>query len=229
MRRRGDGSARTSVTRGPTIDARRESLERVLDEVTAVVEGGGIVVYPTDTVYSIGCDPYEATAIGKIYASKARPEEGPLSLYLGSVAEALEYVGSSPFAVNAVRRTMPGPIALVVPRPPFIPERVTWGKDGLGLRVPDHPLAAAILERCGPLAGTSASRAEQEPYWGDDDLGLLPDCDLAVLDGPTPRRARSTILDITWPQPRVVRQGVLSAESLEEKLGTRIARPYEGP
>ena len=104
MRRGGDGAARTSVA---TIDARKESLERVLDEVAAVVEGGGIVVYPTDTVYSIGCDPYEADAIGKIYASKARPEEGPLSLYLASVQEALEYVGASSFATMAIRRTMP--------------------------------------------------------------------------------------------------------------------------
>ena len=209
------------------IDARKEPLEYVLDEVTAVVEGGGIVVYPTDTVYSVGCDPYEREAVAKIYASKARPQDGPLSLYLGSVQEALEYVSADPFAAVAVRRTMPGPIALVIARPPFIPERVTFGSDGLGLRVPDHPLAAAILERCGPLAGTSASHGDDAPYWGDDDLSLLPDCDLAVLDGPTPRRARSTILDITRPTPRIVRNGAIPADVLEEKLGTTIARPYE--
>lgn len=225
MRRGGDRTAGTSVR--ATIDARKESVERVLDEVAAVVEAGGIVVYPTDTVYSVGCDPYEKGAIGKIYASKARPHEGPLSLYLGTVQEALEYVGPSPFAVMAIRRTMPGPIAIVVPRPAFIPERVTWGNDGLGLRVPNHPLAAAILERCGPLAGTSASRGDDPPYWGDDDLSLLPDCDLAVLDGPTPERARSTILDITRAQPRILRPGIIPAETLEEKLGTTIARPYD--
>jgi len=209
------------------IDARKEPLEAVLDAVAAVVEGGGIVVYPTDTVYSIGCDPYERAAIAKIYASKARPREGPLSLYLASVQEALEYTSANPFAAVAVRRTMPGPIALVIPRPAFIPERVTWGNDGLGLRVPDHPLASAILDRCGPLAGTSASRGDDPPYWGDDDLLLLPDCDLAVLDGPTPQRARSTILDITRPIVRIVRNGVIPAEVLEEKLGTTIARPYD--
>jgi L-threonylcarbamoyladenylate synthase len=209
------------------IDARKESLDRVLDEVTAVVVAGGIVVYPTDTVYSVGCDPYEREAIVKIYASKARPHEGPLSLYLASVQEALEYTDGNPFAAVAVRRTMPGPIALVIPRPGFIPERVTWGNDGLGLRVPAHPLASAILERCGPLAGTSASHGDEGPYWGDDDLSLLPDCDLAILDGPTPQRARSTILDITRPVPRIVRNGVIPAEVLEEKLGTTIARPYD--
>lgn len=209
------------------IDARKESLEAVLDAVAEVVQSGGIVVYPTDTVYSVGCDPYERDAIKKIYASKARPHEGSLSLYLATVQEALEYTTSNPFAAVAVRRTMPGPIALVIPRPAFIPERVTWGSDGLGLRVPDHPLASAILDRCGPLAGTSASRGDDPPYWGDDDLLLLPDCDLAVLDGPTPQRARSTILDITRPTPRIVRNGVISAEVLEEKLGTTIARPYD--
>ncbi len=224
MRSGGDGAASTGVR--ATIDARKESLQRVLDEVTAVVEGGGTVVYPTDTVYSIGCDPYERDAIRSIYASKARPHEGPLSLYLATVQEALEYVGSSPFAIMAVRRTMPGPIALVVPRPAFIPEGVTWGNDGLGLRVPDHPVASAILERCGPLAGTSASRGDDPPYWGDDDLSLLPDCDLAVLDGATPRRARSTIVDITRPQPRIVREGVLTPEFLKEKLGS-VALPYD--
>ncbi len=225
MRRRRYGATRSRIN--AVIDARKESLERVLDEVTAVVEGGGVVVYPTDTVYSIGCDPYEKDAIAKIYASKARPQEGPLSLYLATVQEALEYVGSSAFAAMAVRRTLPGPIALVVPRPNFIPERVTWGNDGLGLRVPDHALASAILERCGPLAGTSASRGDDPLYWGDDDLALLPECDLAVLDGPTPRRARSTILDITRPLPRIIRNGAIPVEVLEEKLGTTIARPYE--
>lgn len=216
----------TSVVKA-LIDARKESLERVLDEVAAVVEGGGVVVYPTDTVYSIGCDPYERTAIAKIYASKARPQEGPLSLYLATVQEALEYVGGSSFATMAIRRTMPGPIALVIPRPGFIRDFVTWGSDSLGLRVPAHPLAEAILERSGPLAGTSASRGEDPPYWGDDDLSLIPDCDLAVLDGPTPQRARSTILDITRAVPRIVRNGIIPAEVLEEKLGTSIARPYE--
>jgi len=209
------------------IDARSETLERVLDEAAAVVEGGGVVVYPTDTVYSIGCDPYEKSAIAKIYASKARPHEGPLSLYLATVSEALEYVSGNSFATMAIRRTMPGPIAVVIPRPAFIRDFVTWGNDGLGLRVPNHRLAKAILERCGPLAGTSASRGDDPPYWGDEDLSLLPDCDLAVLDGPTPQRARSTILDITRQRPRIVRNGVISAEVLEDKLGTTIARPFE--
>jgi L-threonylcarbamoyladenylate synthase len=197
----------------------------VLAEASAVVQGGGVLAFPTDTVYSLGCDPYATAAVERIHALKG--DAVPLALYLATVSEALEYVNGSAVATMAIRRTMPGPIAFIVPHPWFMPEAVTRGRHGIGLRVPDHPLATALLEACGPLTGSSAGRAGEPPFIGEDDSEAPPDCDLLILDGPAPRRARSTIVDLTWPpQPRVIRSGAIPIETLEETLGTRIIRPY---
>src|SRR5581483_4223170 len=116
-----------------------------------VIFSGGTVIFPTDTVYGIGCDPYNSSAIAKIYASKERPAGKPLSLHLATVNEFLEYLRDAPASVtNAVRRLLPGPVTIIVRRPAFIHEDVTAGLSTLGFRVPDNDLCRHILDRCGP-------------------------------------------------------------------------------
>src|SRR5579864_4420574 len=139
------------------IDARTESPARVAEEVAQVVFGGGTVIFPTDTVYGIGCDPFNGGAIARIYDAKERPHHKPLSLHLASFAEFVEYARGYPDVVTAARRLMPGPVTIIIPKPAFISTDVTSGLTSLGFRVPDDALCAAILERCGPLAATSAN------------------------------------------------------------------------
>ena len=204
------------------IDARKESYARVAEEVASIVFGGGTVIFPTDTVYGIGCDPYNVVAIGRIYGAKERPSHKPLSLHLATLAEFLEYAKTYPEVAGAARRLMPGPVTLIIPKPAFIDQEVTSGLATLGFRVPDDPLCAAILERCGPLAATSANTSGERAYYGAGDWETLPPADLLVENGPTKYRHDSTVIDMTGPQPVVLREGVVSVERLTELLGPAV-------
>lgn len=189
------------------------------EEAARVVFGGGTVIFPTDTVYGIGCDPYDADAIAKIYGSKQRPGNKPLTMHLSSLTEFLEYARGNLEAAAIGRRLFPGPVTIIVPRPAFIDQTVTSALPTLGFRVPDDPLCCAILERCGPLAATSANTSGEAAYFGAGDWETLPPADLLIENGPTKFGRESTVIDLTGPAPVVLREGVLSAERLTEMLG----------
>ncbi len=195
-----------------------------MERVAAVVQAGGTVIFPTDTVYGIGADPAQPEALARIYAAKRRPADKPLSLHFGSVGEALEYVRGTPQAA-LLRRLLPGPLTIIVARPAFVSEHVTAGLPTVGLRVPDDPLCSAILERCGPVAGTSANVSTQPAYAGNGNAEDLPEADLCIDAGPTRRGGESTIIDISGPHPKLVREGVVSVKDIEALVGP-IGRPY---
>lgn len=195
------------------------------EEVASVVYGGGTVIFPTDTVYGIGCDPYNPDAIRRIYGAKERPANKPLSLHLATLPEFLEYVKDRREVAAAARRLMPGPVTIIIARPAFIGDEVTSGLPSLGLRVPDDALCAALMERCGPLAATSANISGEGAYYGGGDVERLPAADLLVEAGPTRYRRDSTVIDMTGSRPIVLREGVVSAERLTELLGPLSGQP----
>jgi len=203
---------------GNVIDARVESPSRVAEEAARVVFAGGTIVFPTDTVYGIGCDPYNARAVASIFSSKRRPGTKALTLHLATVAEFLEYAKSNPTALLAAKRLMPGPVTIIVRRPAFIGEDVTAGLPTLGFRVPDDPLCSAILDRCGPLAATSANISGERAYRGEGDIEALPDTELVIQNGPTRYGAESTVLDCSGTHPVLLREGVVKMERLSEVL-----------
>jgi L-threonylcarbamoyladenylate synthase len=200
------------------IDAACESIERIAEEVAAVVFSGGVVVFPTDTVYGIGCDPMRMDSIERIFALKGRVREKPLSLHLASVTEFLAYVPDDARVEAFARRFLPGPLTIIVKRPACVEARVSVGMPTIGLRVPDHALCLALLERCGPLAATSANRSGQAAFIGEGELNVLPDADLFVDAGPTPLRAESTIIDLSAEDVRFIREGVLRVDMIEQYL-----------
>ncbi len=204
------------------IDAAKEPHARVVEEVAAVFFGGGTVIFPTDTVYGIGCDPYQNAAIARVYGSKERPAHKPLSLHLASVTEFLEYARPYREAAGSARRLMPGPVTIIIQRPAFIDEDVTAGLATLGFRVPDDRLCAEILERCGPIAATSANLSGAQPYRGNGDWEALPPADLLVENGPTKYGRDSTVLDMSSATPIVLREGVVPVERLTELLGMPV-------
>ena len=177
------------------------------------------MIFPTDTVYGIGCDPYSIIAIGRIYGAKERPGSKPLSLHLAALSEFVEYAREHRDVVAVARRLMPGPVTLIIPKPAFIDPDVTSGLATLGFRVPDDPLCSAILERCGPLAATSANLSGELAYRGGGDWESLPPADLLVENGPTRYERDSTVIDMTGARPVVLREGVVSLERLTELLG----------
>jgi L-threonylcarbamoyladenylate synthase len=207
------------------VEAKGATARAVAETAARVVQRGGSIIFPTDTVYGIGCDPYIDRAVARIFALKNRPAHKPLSLHLASVEEMLEYAPGNAFARELAESFLPGPLTTIVVRPRHVARTVTAGADTLGLRVPKHALCGAILERCGPLAATSANLSGLPAYTGDSFATELPDADLFIDDGPTPLGAESTVVDVSGKVPRLVREGAISVVMLEHVLG-RIERPH---
>lgn len=214
----------TSSAAVQVIDAQLLPLDEVTEAVAECVFAGGTVILPNDTSYLIGCDPYDSAAIDRVYAVKGRPDNRPLTLHLASVAEFLEYAAENPLAANVAKRLLPAPVILVIRKPAFISDELAAGMDTLAFRVPDDPFARAVLERCGPIAGTTAIARGGVPYRGGEDRSMLPASDLLVDHGPVRFAAESSIVDLTGTHPRLLREGAVSQQRLAEVLGA-IERP----
>ncbi len=216
-----------------TLDSKRLRPAAIADAVAIVVQRGGVVIFPTDTVYGIGCDPMRLESVERIFALKRRPRTKPLALHFGSIAELLEYAPGNAAAAALARAFMPGPLTLVVRRPSYVGTFVTAGMETVGLRVPKHALCQKILERSGPLAATSANFSGQPAFVGNGLVTELPPADLRVDDGPTPLGVESTVVDVSNVADmadamsggaRLVREGAIGVEMLERIIG-RVERP----
>lgn len=212
------------MTIGRVIDATIERLEDVAEEVARTVFAGGTVIFPTDTSYAIGCDPYRSDAIDRVYAAVGRPDIRPLTIHVATAQEFLEYARDNQRAMLVARRLLPGPLIMLIRKPAFLGDELTAGLRTVAFRVPDDALAQALLDRCGPLAGTTVHQQRGRRYLGDDEQDALPAADLLVKHGPTRYESESTIIDLTGLQPRLLREGVLRENRLSELLGP-IERP----
>ena len=204
---------------GEVIDARTASVTDVVEACARVIFAGGTIIFPNETSYGIACDPYRLQSVDAVYAAKKRPDEKPLTLHVATPQEFLEFAPHNPLAVLAAKRLLPAPIICIVRKPAFVSDEVTAGMATLGFRVPDEPLARAILERCGPLAVTSANESGKPPYRGGVDHGVLPNADLLVENGPTRYEGEASIVDLSGTTARLLREGVVKYERLTELLG----------
>ncbi len=124
------------------VDAKGNSAHVVAERVARVVQRGGTVIFPTDTVYGIGCDPVSATAVARVFSVKNRPADRPLSLHLASVEEMLEYAPDNEFARALAAAFMPGPLTTIVRRPAYVDAAVTGGRGRSGSGCPNTRSAA---------------------------------------------------------------------------------------
>lgn len=209
---------------GRVIDASAARLEDVAEEVARTVFSGGTVILPNDTSYLIGCDPYDSVAIDRVYAAKGRPDSRPLTMHVASAQEFLEYALDNPLAATVAKRLLPGPVIVLIRKPAFISDELAAGLHTLAFRVPDEPFTRALLERCGPIAGTTAIRPGGPPYLGDDDVSMLPPADLLVAHGPVPYSVESSIIDLSGTRPRLLREGAVPQSRFAALFGS-IERP----
>jgi len=191
----------------------------IAGQVAAFIARDGIAIVPTDTVYGIGCAPESEAAVERIFAAKRRQLEKPLSLHFGSVDELLSYAPGNDLAARAAFHFLPGPLTLIVARPPSVAAFVTRGLATVGLRAPRHALLQTILSRSGPLAATSANLSGAPAFTGSEPVTELPEADVFVDDGPTPLGAESTIVDVSGRCARIVREGAIERAMLEAVLG----------
>jgi L-threonylcarbamoyladenylate synthase len=201
-----------------------------LDRAAEILRGGGLVAFPTETVYGLGADATSGEAVAGIYAAKERPSFNPLIAHVPSraAAEVLGLFGPQPRRL--AEAFWPGPLTLVVPSRPDSPVSAlaAAGLDTIGLRVPDHPVAAALLARVGrPVAAPSANRSGRvSPTEAAHVLADLDGRIDAVLDGgPTRVGLESTIVSCLGDRPVLLRPGGVPREALERVLGMAMATP----
>ncbi len=194
-----------------------------LDRAVQALRAGALVAFPTETVYGLGADAANVDAVERIYAVKGRPVGHPLIVHIGS-AEVLDAWADDvpPVARLLIDAFWPGPLTLILRRTDRVPDVVTGGRDTVGLRVPDHPVARALLaEFGGGVAAPSANRyGKVSPTTAEHvraDLGA--DVDVVLDGGPCPVGLESTIVDLTGDVPELLRSGGLTTARLVEVIG----------
>jgi L-threonylcarbamoyladenylate synthase len=194
-----------------------------MERAAAVLRAGGLVAFPTETVYGLGADAADPGAVGRIFAVKGRPPGHPLIVHLPSADVLDAWADDVPPTGRVLADAFwPGPLTLILARSGRVPDAVTGGRATVGLRVPDHPVARSLLERFGGgVAAPSANRfGHVSPTTAAHvraDLG--DDVDVVLDGGPCTVGVESTIVDLTGPVPEVLRPGGVSAARLAEVLG----------
>ena len=199
-----------------------------------LLRAGEVVAFPTETVYGLGADATNAAAVARIFAAKERPLSDPLIVHLAEAAQLAEVARDiPPEAERLAERFWPGPLTLVLPRQERIPAIVAAGGDTIGVRVPAHPVALALLRAANlPVAAPSANRfMHTSPTTAAHVLADLDGRIACVLDGgPTPVGVESTVVDLTTSPPRLLRPGGITLEELQTILpDIRAPEPTNAP
>jgi len=208
------------------VDARRPD-PTAIEQAAGVLRLGGLVAFPTETVYGLGANALNPEAIARIFATKGRPAYNPLIAHCASTDAARRIVSRWPEEAEILASVFwPGPLTLVLPKARAIPDEMTAGLPTVAIRVPSHPVALALLRATGfPVAAPSANRfTELSPTRAEHVMkGLGGGVDLVLDAGPTPLGIESTVVDLAGPTPVLLRPGTIGVESLEAAL----RRPLE--
>ncbi|MGD0612759.1 MAG: L-threonylcarbamoyladenylate synthase [Anaerolineales bacterium] len=197
-----------------------QALKRALE----VLRAGGLVAFPTDTVYGVGALAFVAGAVEALYVAKDRSIEKAIPVLIGDPQDIGKVAREVPaLADKLAARFWPGPLTLVVPKQPALPAAVS-ATATVGVREPDHPVARALLNLAGPLAVTSANLSGgSSPTTAAQVLAQLGGRITLILDGgPTPGGMPSTVVDCMGAEPRILREGALSKAEILTFLGLNL-------
>jgi L-threonylcarbamoyladenylate synthase len=205
-----------------SVDPQEPDLD-VIRYAAKVIETGGLVVLPTDTVYGLVCDSRQGSAVRRMYRVKARRRDLPLILLLEDMSQVGDLIEEVPeSAVRAMQEFWPGPLTVVVRDASEATAPVRANRDSVGLRLPAHMVPRLVAGAVGvPLASTSANRSTQPAaLTAEQALAHLDGRVNMVLDGgPTPLGQESTVLSFAEAPPRLLREGAITAQRLREVLG----------
>jgi L-threonylcarbamoyladenylate synthase len=202
------------------IPASSEAIRRALE----VLHSGGLVAFPTDTVYGVGAVAFDGKAVESIYLAKARPIEKAIPVLIADAAD-MEKVGMNIPAVayQLASRFWPGPLTCLIPKKPSLPEAVS-ATTTVGARVPDHAVARSLLRAAGPMAVTSANISGQtSPSTAEEVSAQLGGRIALIIDGgKTPGGVPSTLVDCTQEKLKIIREGPITIEEITKKLSSPI-------
>ena len=198
-----------------------------ISEAAEILKGGGLVAFPTETVYGLGGNGLDKEAAKKIYAAKGRPSDNPLILHVSSIEEVYPLVKALPEKAKKLMEAFwPGPLTLVLPKSDLVPQESTGGLETVALRSPENALTLDLIRACGfPIAGPSANLSGRpsptEASHVFEDLGGR--IEGILEDGAVGIGVESTIVDLSENCPTLLRPGAITIEDLEEVLGEKVA------
>ena len=197
-----------------------KATDDAIRRAAVIIRSGGVVIYPTETVYGLGCDPANVDAAQRVCIIKGRADK-PLPVACADVETVRRVVDFSPAAERVATRFWPGPLMLVLPAKVNYSMWVTHGATTLGVRVPDHTIALKLAKLSGGvIVSTSANRSSEPPpttaQEAADQIG--GEVDLILDGGPSPLRQPSTVLDLSGENAWILRRGPVTAKQLREAL-----------
>ena len=200
-----------------------ETMPELIARAAALLRQGGVVAFPTETVYGLGANALDPTAIARIYEIKQRPRSSPLIVHVSSIAMARDLVTDWPDKAEILSRHFwPGPLTLVLPKSARVPPELTAGLETVGLRMPAHPIALALIEQAGvPIAAPSANRfTHLSPTSAQHvENGLGAAVDLIIAGGPAQVGIESTVLSLAQELPLLLRPGMITRTEIEKCIG----------
>ncbi|MEW6354622.1 MAG: L-threonylcarbamoyladenylate synthase [Pseudomonadota bacterium] len=198
-----------------------------IDAAVKILRDGGVVAFPTETVYGLGADALNAHAVARLFAIKGRPAQHPVIVHLPGVEHLPRWAREIPAAAyDLARRFWPGPLTIILKRAAGVPDAVTGGQDTVGVRVPGHPVALELLRRFdGGIAAPSANRfGHLSPTRAGHVHAELGDAvDLILEGGPSRVGLESTIISLAGERPAILRPGCISRAVLQEALHQTVS------
>ncbi len=196
---------------------------RVLKEAGEIIKSGELVAFPTETVYGLGANALDASAVEKIFIAKGRPSNNPLIVHVATVEAAKQLTSSWPKIADDLAAVFwPGPLTLILNKAAKIPDIVTAGGSTVGIRIPAHPVAISLIQAAEvPIAAPSANQSEQlSPTRASHVLKSLDGKIGLILDGgPASGGLESTVLDLSKEIPRILRPGLITPQQIEKVIG----------
>ncbi len=191
-----------------------------IEEAARAIAAGKLVVFPTETVYGVGCNASDASAVKRLYEIKGRPGDKPLAYYLSSMEDLLRYdVAVTPVAERLMDRFWPGPLTILLAR--------VGSEERMGFRFPDEENAIALIKGAGvAVAATSANKSgSASPRSGEEAARALDGlADVVLKGGATRYRTESTVIDLSGPVPLILREGIVERREIESFLGCALGR-----
>lgn len=201
-------------------------ISKQVEKGVSILKRGGVIAYPTDTVYGLGASAYLPEAVKRIFEVKERPRNMPLPLILADESQLTEVTAEiSPVARLLIKEFLPGALTLVLLKSNSVPDIVSGGSDTVAVRIPAHPVPVALARGLGaPLVGTSANLSgEPSPLTAEEvDSQLGDKIDLIINAGRCPGGIESTVVDLTGKKPVILRQGAIPAEAIERVAGALL-------